>query len=132
MNWDILLAALIAVESGGDPTAIGDEGKALGILQIHKCVVDDVNKTYNTTFRHEWLRSNSDGTTTLDAIVFSKQVCVKYLAYWGARYEGETGQEPTYEVYARIWNGGPRGYAKSSTVAYWKKVEREIENELKR
>jgi len=42
-----LLPLLIAIESGGNPNAIGDGGLAVGILQIHPCVVEDVNRLLN-------------------------------------------------------------------------------------
>ena len=32
----------------------------------------------------------------------------------------------TAEEIARCWNGGPRGYKKSRTEYYWKKVEAEL------
>ena len=47
------LAALIMVESGGDPKEVGDNGKAVGVLQIHTIVIDDVNRIYGTDFRYE-------------------------------------------------------------------------------
>ena len=40
----LLLEALCLVESGGDPNAVGDNSEALGILQIHRVYVDDVNR----------------------------------------------------------------------------------------
>jgi hypothetical protein len=50
MNWDVLLFALMVVESNGDCSAVGDDGKALGCLQIHACVVEDVNRIYGTSY----------------------------------------------------------------------------------
>lgn len=41
-----LLDALQTVESNGN--AIGDGGKAVGILQVHPCVVADVNRIHGT------------------------------------------------------------------------------------
>jgi len=34
------------------------------------------------------------------------------------------GRTPTCQDYARIHNGGPKGYTKSATVGYWNKVSR--------
>jgi hypothetical protein len=34
------------------------------------------------------------------------------------------GHEPTIEDIARIHNGGPDGYKKSSTDKYWEKVKK--------
>lgn len=107
------LAALIMVESGGDPKEVGDNGKAVGVLQIHTIVIDDVNRIYGTDFRYE---------DRLDPVM-SEKVCRLYLAYWGLKYKQEMGKDPTLEVYARIWNGGPRGWNKYSTEKYWLKVK---------
>ena len=37
-----LILALCLIESSLDPNAIGDGGEAVGILQIHECVILDV------------------------------------------------------------------------------------------
>lgn len=41
-----LLLAMAQVESAGRPSAIGDGGRARGALQIHRCVVVDVNRLH--------------------------------------------------------------------------------------
>lgn len=41
-RWNALISALIIVESDGIASAVGDKGEAVGVLQIHPCVVDDV------------------------------------------------------------------------------------------
>ncbi len=53
MNWAILLAALVAVESSGDPDAIGDNGLAFGCLQLHAAYVQDAAQFAGKTWRHE-------------------------------------------------------------------------------
>jgi hypothetical protein len=40
----IVLAALIRVESGGDATAVGDGGRAVGVLQMWPCAVAEANR----------------------------------------------------------------------------------------
>jgi soluble lytic murein transglycosylase-like protein len=109
MTWAILLAALIAVESGGNPAAIGDNGRAVGILQIHAAVVADVNRIAGTRYTLEDRRNP----------VKSRQMCLIYLQHYG--------RGKTWEQRARIWNGGPRGHEKKATEKYWEKVKREIE-----
>jgi len=109
---DKLIDALIITESSGRVNAIGDKGKAFGQLQIWEVVIKDVNALYKTNYSHADM-FNADN---------SKDVCKKYLAYYGKQYKKETGKEPDNQVYARIWNGGPRGYLKKSTKNYWKKV----------
>lgn len=108
-----LLPLLCQIESNNNYLAVGDDGKAVGILQIHQCVIDDVNRLYNTDF------------TSADRkyVGASKLIATLYLGFWGRRYYLEMGKEPTMEVYARIWNSGPRGWEKVCSVPYWKKVE---------
>jgi len=104
-----LIAAMMLVESGGDPNAVGDGGHALGVLQIHACVVQDVNRIYGTTCRH---------SDALDP-AWAKEICRLCLM----RYAGP-GASP--EKMARIWNGGPRGHLKPSTHKYWQKVREKL------
>lgn len=103
-----LLAALIAVESGGNDRAVGDHGRAIGALQIHAAVVADVNRHYGTTYRHADMHDRAKAA----------RVCGLYLRTYAP------GATP--EVQARVWNGGPRGAAKASTVGYWARVRREM------
>lgn len=39
-----LIMALILIESGGDPLAVGDGGRAVGVLQIHPVMVAECNR----------------------------------------------------------------------------------------
>jgi soluble lytic murein transglycosylase-like protein len=112
MSWSVLIAALILVESGGDPRAVGDGGNAVGCLQIWPCVIEDVNRVYGTGFEPDDRLNPSS----------SRNICRLYLSHYGRAYERRTGRPATPEVLARIWNGGPRGYAKQSTLNYWRKV----------
>ena len=45
-----ILAAVIKVESNGDPTVTGDNGKARGLMQVQKIALDDVNSQFRTSF----------------------------------------------------------------------------------
>ena len=109
--------ALIAVESNGDTNAIGDNGKAFGCLQIHKCVIKDVNQIYKTSYQHYEM---FDRQKSID-------VCKKYLTFWSKMYKENTGKKVTWEVLARLWNGGPMFYLKKNkTDSYWKKVKKAI------
>ena len=112
----ILLNALIAVESCGNPAAVGDNGQAVGVLQIHPECIQDVNRKTGNAYTLQDRKSISR----------SREICAAYLAHYGKRYERKTGKTATAEVYARIWNGGPRGYAKESTRRYWRKVQAEL------
>ena len=105
-QWAILLPALIYVESRGNPSAVGDNGKAIGILQIHQCVVEDVNRIYHRSFR--W-----------PADCRSEWASVTMAILYLCRYAGAEGSP---EKWARIWNGGPTGHRNTATLQYWHKV----------
>ena len=108
MNLTNLITALIAVESSGNDLAIGDGGRAIGPLQIHKAVVIDVNRITGSTYRH------ADMTNRAQA----RAVCEAYLRHYG--------RGKTVEQQARIWNGGPTGDRKTVTEAYWDKVRKHL------
>jgi hypothetical protein len=116
-----LIPALITVESNGDDSAIGDNGKALGCLQIWLCVVVDVNDKYGTSYTHKesFYRNNACEISTL------------YLTRWGKHFQKTYEQLPSTEQLARIWNGGPYGYKKTATVKYWNKVQQQLTNSYK-
>ena len=104
-----LVDAIGMVESGLDPNAIGDNGKAVGILQIHKTYVDDVNRILGRkVFTYEDRKDVGKSYT----------MAFVYLNYYGRRYKSITGNDPTPEVYARIHNGGPNGWKKDATKDY--------------
>ncbi len=111
-----LLTSIEYVESRGNVRAIGDSGKAFGCLQIWNVVIQDVNRIAKTNYVHK------------DAFNRKRAFAIAgiYLTYWGKVYKRKTGKKPTTEVYARIWNGGPSGWKKKSTIKYWRKVEYEM------
>lgn len=43
-NWDKFIAAVIWKESRGNETCVGDNGKAVGVLQIHPIMVREANR----------------------------------------------------------------------------------------
>jgi hypothetical protein len=103
-----LISALIIVESSNNDMAIGDQGRAIGCLQIHKAVVLDVNRITGSHYRH------SEMTNRVQA----RAVCQAYLKHYG---KGKNTEEQ-----ARIWNGGPTGDRKPVTLAYWRRVQRNL------
>lgn len=97
-----LILALMLVEGDG----VGDDGKAIGTLQIHKVVVDDVNRIIGRrhfTYEDRWCE------------IASKQMAGVYLSYWG--------QGGNQETWARLWNGGP---SMNGTDNYWRKVSEHL------
>ena len=103
------------VESEHNPKALGDyRGEtptAFGILQIRKIAIEDVNRVYGTKYRIK------------DAFNIScaEEIFKLYTDYWSTRLEKREGREATTADIVRIWNGGPRGYKKTSTKWYHKK-----------
>jgi len=110
-----LIPLLIAVESRGNPTARGDNGASVGILQIQAGCIQDVNRIYKTNYT--WPKHALNAHT-------AQKICHLYLAYWGEQYERVIGRKASMETLARIWNGGPNGWNKRQTQKYWRKVKR--------
>ena len=107
-----IFAALRVVETGGirngGQRAIGDGGKAIGPLQIH---------------RDYWEDSKVPGRfEDCTDLAYARKVV---LAYW-RRYCPKALDALDAEILARVHNGGPQGDRKESTKAFWRKVEREL------
>ncbi len=107
-----IMNAIIQVESRGNPNAHAKGEDAVGILQIRKCMVDDVNRilirrgsSLRYTYNDRWSE------------VKSKEMFDIFCTYYGL---------DTAEEMARCWNGGPRGINNPSTLGYWDKVLTEI------
>jgi hypothetical protein len=103
-----LISALIIVESSGNDMAIGDNGRALGPLQIHRSVVLDVNRITGSHYRHQDMTNRAQ----------ARAVCEAYLKHYG--------RGASTEQLARRWNGGPSGDRKQATEAYWAKVKKHL------
>ena len=103
-----LISALIIVESSGNDRAIGDQGRAIGCLQIHKAVVADVNKFTGSNYQWQQMTNRAQ----------ARAVCQAYLEHYG--------RGASTEQLARRWNGGPTGDRKSATEAYWAKVKKHL------
>ena len=113
-----LVRAIEQVESNGNPSAVGDNGRAIGCLQIWKVVVDDCNRIEGCkrwSYADRWSRTRSF------------QMARIYLEHYGNWYEKKYHKQATPEVLARMWNGGAYGWKKKSTEKYWKKVKKEME-----
>ena len=108
MNLTNLITALIAVESSGNDLAIGDQGRAIGCLQIHKAVVTDVNRFTGSHYRHSEMTNRA----------IARKVCEAYLSHYA---RGATDEQAS-----RRWNGGPTGDRKTATLGYWRKVDAQL------
>lgn len=107
---DKIIPALVRVESKGDPKAVGDGGRAIGILQIHRCYWKDAvefDKTLGGKYEDCF---NPD---------YARRVVRAYLRRYGS-------SDSTLEQLARIHNGGPDGHTQRETIKYWIKVKKEL------
>lgn len=118
----LLISALIAVETGSqkDPDhALGDfvrgQPTAFGCLQISQKVIDDVNRISGQAF------SVADAFDRPTAV----KICLGYLAHYCT--PERLGHSPTTQDFARVWNGGPQGWRKAETRAYWRKVRDQLD-----
>jgi hypothetical protein len=110
---ETLLNALIQVESSGNDKAIGDNGNAIGCLQIWKVYWIDATE-----------RSGIGGSYK---DCFNRDYAKRIVDAYMKRYAREAWTNPAKfdaEKCARIHNGGPRGHTKKATDKYWNKVRR--------
>ena len=112
---DPLMNAMIIVESQNRDSVIGDNGKAIGILQMHKIAVRSVNKTL--------AKNDIDLEYSYDDRYSRQKTIEMYWIWRNAKHDSSD-----YETIARSWNGGPRGPKKKATIHYWNKVEKELKN----
>ena len=107
-----LLTAMCEVESNGDCSKIGKVGE-LGCYQIRECFWIDA-------LEHD----PSIGGEYEDVI--DREYAEKCIhAYWD-RYatEKRLGRPVTDKDRARMHNGGPKGHKKTSTIKYWNKIQK--------
>ena len=98
--------ALHIVEtSGRTGPIVGDQGRALGPLQIHRGY-------------HQDSRVAGDYSRLAD-LEYSKRVATAYLK----RYAPEAWAAGDVETLARVHNGGPRGHLKTVTKSYGARVK---------
>jgi len=118
MITTLLIAALIAIESGGNNNAQG-QANEYGCLQIKPIAVEDVNRILR-------LRGDDRVFTLEDR--GDREKSVEMLRIYLGHYvnENRIGHEPRMSDYARVWKGGPNGYLDPATLPYWEKVQRKM------
>lgn len=115
-EWNTFLTAIAQVESSGrDAIVVRDTNGRLsyGCLQIQALYLADSGLGYGI----------SEMTERAKAFAVAKA----YMTRYGRSYERRTGKTATYEVLARIHNGGPRGAERTATEKYWAKVKAKLE-----
>jgi hypothetical protein len=113
-EWDRLVDAVIYVESRGNDSAIGDNGKAVGCLQIHPIMVREVNRFVSTPYTLEDRYSRAKSIEMFNIISERYDCCEEYTFMQYA------------EIVSRRWNGGYNGDKKRSTIKYWNNVRNRI------
>lgn len=119
VNNPNLVEALIYVESRGKEKAIGDTNlgePSVGVLQIRPIMVKEVNRILKR-------RKNNKRFNLKDR--FSKIKSIEMFNVWRNYYH----KSSTDEKIARCWNGGPLGWKNKSTLRYWSKVQKQLNNE---
>jgi hypothetical protein len=107
-----IMSILKTVETNNNPDSIGDNGRSYGILQIQRSVISDVNRIYDTNYKHIDMFSEEA----------SEEVFRLYMCYGKEVFLKKHCKFPTEEQMVRMWNGGIyKGYTYNETKSYYKK-----------
>jgi hypothetical protein len=118
-TYSDFINALVQVESSGRDDVVGDNGKAVGCLQLWKLYVDDVNRICKLR-KSKLIFKYNDRYDRVKSV----QMTTIYLSHY-------VGNTKDYEKMARVHNGGPNGHNKQSTLKYWIKVKKAMKYEEK-
>ena len=92
-----IIDKLEVIESNGNTKAIGDNGKAVGCLQIWRIMVAECNRILK---RDEF--TDKDRLSRSE----SRKMATVFLSYQRTRYFKKYGEYPSDEVLATSWNTG--------------------------
>jgi hypothetical protein len=109
---DLIVKAIIFVESSGNDSAYCKLEDAVGCLQIRRVMVREVNRILKKQGKSKRYKLNDRWKRDESVEMFNI-----YIAYYDL---------VTPEDIARAWNGGPRGGLKNATISYWNKVKKEL------
>jgi len=84
------------IESNHNPEAIGDQGRALGHLQIHAECVEDVNNWYGTDYCHQDMHIPE----------LAVEVFFKYMAMGETLFIKKYTRFPEEQDLVKFWNHG--------------------------
>jgi hypothetical protein len=105
-----LLAAMAMIESSSGAFRINEAEKAYGMYQCRAGALHDVNRRYNTAY-------------TLRDVLLDDEVATFVVLAYGLMHGARTPEQ-----YARIWNGGPKGYRIPATLDYWERCRNLMED----
>lgn len=109
LDYNAIIEKLSILESGNNPNAIGDNGKAYGVLQFHAIAVHEHNQQFKTNYTHK------------DAFnaELSKLICYNLLKKGAEMHLEKCGVEANESDIVRMHNGGIySGANKESTLKY--------------
>lgn len=112
-------AALAKVESNNNPKAIGDNGRAIGLLQIQSKCFQDAAKFDKELNKFSYSHC------------FDPRVSKRVLWAYCSKYEAKALQNNDWITLAKLWNGGcgwrtKTGAAKNRLDIYVGKLGREL------
>lgn len=125
---DPIIEKLWAVETNcGTGSIIGDGGKAVGPMQIHQCVIKDVNKFYGLNFsaadRNDLAKSKLIAKLYIRMWFPTESTLSKFSGQGGKFADKSRARLSDEEIAVRIYNGGPRGWRSEATNKYWDKYK---------
>lgn len=91
-----IIKILRVIESQNDPNAIGDNGNAKGVLQIHSIYVKEVNNRYGTSFKHNEMFDP----------VKAEEVTRLYMKFFIKYYNKKFNKMPTEKEIVQCHNFG--------------------------
>jgi len=111
-SLDKVMAAIIQVESKGDPKAFNKKGNCAGILQITPGLVKQCNM---------WLKEEKSKKrySLQDRFVRTKSIEMFYMV------QSHYNPKNDVERAIRVWNGGPK-YSKKATQGYYLRVMKHL------
>jgi hypothetical protein len=92
-----VINTLVKVESDGNSKAIGDSGRAHGLLQIHPIMVKECNRLLN---RNEFTLKDRFSPSR------SKYMATVFLSHQISLYVNQCGKYPDELTLANSWNTG--------------------------
>jgi hypothetical protein len=101
-----VLQKIIHIESKGNPTAVGDKGTAVGLLQIRPIMIDEINRLLGE--QKFSLEDRWDSLKSIEMFYTFNEI---------------VNPDWNEELVARRWNGGIRGERNSKTDVYWNKYK---------
>jgi DNA-binding XRE family transcriptional regulator len=108
---DNIINVIAIIETNNDSTAIGDNGKSFGALQIQAGCVQDVNESYASAYSH------SDAFNPYHA----RNIARLYLSKGIERYQKIYGKYPADVEIAMMWNGGIYNWEKKNKIKNYAK-----------